>query len=409
MCWALALVLVGGPGIAPLAAAPGETVTLAMLAGYKEDVLRANIGTFERDTGIKVNIDSSPYDDLYKKELLSLSTAARRYDLLFMDEPWIPALAGFLQPLAGLDKRLDLNDFVPTTLAAGKYQGKQYALPVDPNVQIFIYRKDLFQQRGLSVPNTWDDVLRAAQALNNPSEGVAGIVTTAGSDLQTGLYMTLLIWSYGGDILGKDGKAAVDSAAARQGVDVYLQLLKYAPPGVQSYSFADIVKTMQLGKAAMAIQWASGARPMEDKARSQVAGKLGYAVMPKGTQRTPMRGVWTIGIAQTTGHQDAAWKFVQWITSKEFGAAAALFPATSSAIHSPRLSVLRDPKIVEALPYAPALLANLRITKERPRVPQWPDIQEQLRVEGAKITTGGIQVPNMLKELEGSINRIMGK
>ncbi len=409
-CMTLAVVLVGGLGGAPVAAAPGETISLAFLAGYKEDVLRANIAKFEQASGIHVQIDASPYDDLYKKTLLSLSTSANRYDVLFMDEPWVPALADFLAPLDDITKQMDLADFVPSTVAAGRYRGKLYALPVDPNVQLFIYRKDVFQERGLKVPDTWDDVLHDAQALNDPSKSVAGIVTTAGSDQQTGLYMLLLIWSYGGDVLDKNDRPSAETPEARRGAGEFVQLLKYAPPSVQSYSFADVNKAVQLGKAVMAIQWASGARPMEDKANSTVAGKLGYAVMPKGPAgRDPMRGVWTIGIAAKTSHKDAASKFVQWITGKEFGTAAALYPATSSAIHSPRVSVLQDPKVDAALPYAPALLANLRIARSRTRVPQWPDIQEALRQAAAKISTGAISVPDGLKELDASLGRIMAK
>ena len=76
--------------------------------------------------------------------------------------------------------------------------------------------------------------------------------------------------------------------------------MKYTPPNVQSYNFADVNKAVQLGQAAMAIQWASGAKPMEDKTRSTVAGKLGYTLVPKAVRQTPMRGVWTIGIAKNS-------------------------------------------------------------------------------------------------------------
>ena len=78
--------------------AQGKTITLSMLAGFKEDVLRANLPDFEKKTGIKVVVDAAPFGDLYKKQLLSLSTAAR-YDVLFMDEPWIAPLSEFLLPL----------------------------------------------------------------------------------------------------------------------------------------------------------------------------------------------------------------------------------------------------------------------------------------------------------------------
>lgn len=407
--WALLVVLVAVLGIAPLLAAPEETLSLAFLAGFKEDVLRANIGAFVQKTGIRVDIDTAPYNDLYKKELLSLSTGARRYDVLFMDEPWVPALASFLLPLGDVVKEVGASDFVPTTLAAGQYDGTQYTLPVDPNVLFFIYRKDLFQERGLRPPDTWADVLRDAQILNDPGKGIAGFDVTAGSDIQTFAYLTTFLWSWGVEILDQNGRAAVDTPAAREAAEYYVNILKYCPPAVRSYTFADVTKTMQLGKAAMAVQWASGARPLEDKANSLVAGKLGYIVLPKGVRRTPMRGVWTIGIAKTTSKRDAARKFVEWITSRDFGMAAALYPATSSAIHSPRVSVLSDPMVQQALPYAPALLQSLRIAKSRPRVPQWPDIQEQIRLAGSRITTGEVSVAAGLRELAASINRIMSK
>src|SRR5207247_3853252 len=70
------------------ASAQGKTITLSMLAGYKEDVLRASLPDFEKKTGIKVVVDASPFGDLYKKQLLSLSTGGR-FDVLFVDVPCI--------------------------------------------------------------------------------------------------------------------------------------------------------------------------------------------------------------------------------------------------------------------------------------------------------------------------------
>ena len=78
--------------------AQAKTITLSMLAGYKEDVLRANLPEFEKKTGIKVVVDAAPFGDLYKKQLLSFSTGGR-YDVVFLDEPWVPPLSEFLAPL----------------------------------------------------------------------------------------------------------------------------------------------------------------------------------------------------------------------------------------------------------------------------------------------------------------------
>jgi multiple sugar transport system substrate-binding protein len=395
-------------GLGSPACSQGKSHTLSMLAGYKEDVLRANLPEFEKKSGIKVVVDAAPFGDLYKKQLLSLSTGGGRYDVLFMDEPWVPPLSEFLLPLTERMKTLDVADFIPTTVSSGSFQGTQYAIPVDPNVQLLVYRKDLFDAKGLKPPATWDDLLAAAKALHDPAKEKYGIAVTASSDIQTALYMLLAQWSYGAELVD-GGRGSLNSAAGRKGGEVFLELLMFTPPNVRSYNFADVNKAIQLGQAAMAIQWASGAKPMEDKTKSTVAGKLGYARVPKAVRQTPMRGVWTIAIAKNSANQDAAWQFATWLSGKEFGQFAVTYPSATSAIHSPRVSVLKDPSTRAALPYADALLDSLQITKERPRLREYADIQENLRVTAGKLTAGELTLDAALKEIDAGTNRILGK
>ncbi len=385
-----------------------KTINLSMLAGFKEDVLRANLPDFEKKTGIKVVVDSSPIGELYQKQLLSLSTGAR-HDVFFMDEPSIPALAEFLLPLDERAKGIDMADFIPTTVEACMYQGKLYALPVDPNVQLLIYRKDLFDQKGLKPPATWEELLRDAKGFYDPAKQQYGFSLTGGTDTQTPLYLILLLWSYGAEVVDSQGRPDVNTAAGRKGAEMFLDLLKVAPPSVRNYTFADVNKSIELGQAAMAIQWASGAKPLEDTSRSKVAGKLGFAVPPKGTRTTPMRGVWTVAIAKNTANPEAAWEFAKWLSSKEFGLAATKFPSALSAIHSPRLSVLQDPSTKATLPYVDALLASLRTAKGRPRFKEYPDVGEMMRVTTARLTAGEITLDAALKDMDAGIKKILGK
>ena len=95
----------------------------------------------------------------------SRSAPAGGSTFLFLDEPWVPPLSEFLTPLDERLKSVDMQDFVPTTVASGAFQGKQYALPVDPNVQILVYRKDLFAQKNLKPPATWDELLAHGEGL----------------------------------------------------------------------------------------------------------------------------------------------------------------------------------------------------------------------------------------------------
>jgi multiple sugar transport system substrate-binding protein len=280
---------------------------------------------------------------------------------------------------------------------------------VDPNVQILVYRKDLFAQKNLKPPATWDELLATAKALHDPAKEQYGFAMTASSDIQTSLYLLLSMWSQGAELIDAQGRGGANTPAGRKGGEMFLELLKFAPPNVRSYTFADVNKAIQTGQAAMAIQWASGAKPMEDPSRSSVAGKLGYAVVPKAVRQTPMRGVWTIAIAKNSPNQDAAFEFAKWLSSKEFGLAAVKFPSATSAIHSPRVSVLQDAGTKAALPYAETLLASLQVTKERPRYREYADIQEHVRITAGKLTAGELTLDAALKEIDAGVNKVLGK
>ncbi len=71
--------------------------------------------------------------------------------------------------------------------------------------------------------------------------------------------------------------------------------------------------------------------------------------------------------------------------------------------------MLKDPSTRAALPYADALLDSLQITKERPRLREYADIQENLRVTAGKLTAGELTLDAALKEIDAGTNRILGK
>ena len=56
-----------------------------------------------------------------------------------------------------------------------------------------------------------------------------------------------------------------------------------------------------------------------------------------------------------------------------------------------------------------ALLVSLQITKERPRLREYADIQENLRVTAGKLTAGELTLEAALKEIDAGTNRILGK
>lgn len=115
--------------------------------------------------------------------------------------------------------------FLPETLKAATFDGALYGVPIFQNINTTAYNTKVFEDAGLGIPRTWDDVLKAAPVL--AKRGVA-VMDYAGSPEQT-LNMTFypLLWQAGGTVFSKDGKdVAFDSDAGVAALQFLVDLKK---------------------------------------------------------------------------------------------------------------------------------------------------------------------------------------
>ena len=81
---------------------------------------------------------------------------------------------GALAELTGIDT----SGYDETALSAFNVDGKQYGVPGNFSNVVLIYNKDLFDQAQIDYPNddwTWDDALKAAEAIRALDENTYGI------------------------------------------------------------------------------------------------------------------------------------------------------------------------------------------------------------------------------------------
>jgi len=71
----------------------------------------------------------------------------------------------------GLDEETK-NQFYPSAIVPFEYLGGVYALPENQSYEIIFYRTDVFEEYGLTVPNTWDDFYEMVRILQNNNLGV---------------------------------------------------------------------------------------------------------------------------------------------------------------------------------------------------------------------------------------------
>ncbi|MFZ5828240.1 MAG: ABC transporter substrate-binding protein [Bacillota bacterium] len=337
---------------------PFEGVTIRFLASQHPwtDTIKKEIGKFEEQTGMKVNMEAIAENQLTQKLTVELTSGAGTIDVfmqrplqeakLFTKNGWYADLNTFVNDPKKTPADYDVKDFFPSTMEVEMVGGKLVGIPLVTEQQIIYYRKDLFEQKGVKVPTTMAELEEAAKKLHDPNNGFYGIVMRGQGNPATTQFSSFL-YSFGGEFI-KDGKFVLDSPEAIKAVTFYGNLLgKYGPPGVLNMSWPQAAGIFAQGKAAMWLDANSLYLNVTDPAKSQVGDKVGFAMFPKGDAGALPYSVtsWGISIPASSKQQDAAWEFVKWATSKEM-----VLKTQAAGNPSARASVWNNPEGTKAWP-----------------------------------------------------------
>ena len=149
---------------------------------------------------------------------------------------------------------LDAGTFSESALELAADGDDQLGVPSESWVQLLVYRQDLFDKAGLSTPETYDDVLAAAEALDSPE--VAGFVgANVAGDAFTAQTFEEIGLGNDCEMVGEDGTVTFDSPECVEGLEFYGTLQQdYSVTGAQD---VDTTRASYFaGQAAMLI-WSS--------------------------------------------------------------------------------------------------------------------------------------------------------
>lgn len=116
--------------------------------------------------------------------------------------------------------------------------GENYAVPLHGWVQGIWYRTDLFEEKGLAPPTTWENILAAAKAFHDPSNRFYGIVIGTDKDSFARQVFTPYALSNGAHIFDEDGNIVFDSPEMIEALEFYAELAEYTPPGPNGWQDA---------------------------------------------------------------------------------------------------------------------------------------------------------------------------
>ena len=99
-----------------------------------------------RRPDVAIKVRAAPWDQYFQTAELRLGSKDKSVDLVYVDVPLIASYAsrGFLAPV---DPGLDTSALVPSSLDAGKYEGKLYALPIKARPFVALARSTMMATR----------------------------------------------------------------------------------------------------------------------------------------------------------------------------------------------------------------------------------------------------------------------
>ncbi|OQX28670.1 MAG: sugar ABC transporter substrate-binding protein [Spirochaeta sp. LUC14_002_19_P3] len=117
--------------------------------------------------------------------------------------------------------------------------GEYYSLPFHGWVQGIWYRADWFEEAGLNPPETWDDIIKAAQYFYKPAQNQYGILVGTKSEAYAEQCFTQLAMSNGAGLFNSSGELVFNSAPMKEALSYYAELAKFNPPGPQTWRARD--------------------------------------------------------------------------------------------------------------------------------------------------------------------------
>lgn len=328
---ALAAGACAGAGGGGGAGESGEKSISVLMVGnpQMEDISRLTAEHFTAQSGIKVNYTILPENELRDKVTQDVATGAGQYDVVTVGAYEVPIWAknGWLHEtssFAAADAAFDQADLLePMVKSLTHTDGKMYAVPFYGESSFLMYRKDLFEKAGLTMPErpTWQEVAKFAAALDDKKSGVAGICLRGLPGWgEVFAPLTTVVNTFGGTWFTKDWQARVNSPEFTSAVKFYVDLIKkHGQAGAAQSGFTECLNTFGQGNAAMWYDATSAAASLEDPKTSKVAGKVGYAFAPvEKTEYSGWLWTWAWAMPKTTKKAEDAWRFMAWASGKDY-------------------------------------------------------------------------------------------
>lgn len=371
------------------------------------------IAAFEEENpNITVKQQEMPADTgaSHDQYVTTFSSKSTEIDVFDADVIW-PAEFAQAQYALELDRFIEadgikMEDYFPGTVQSGNFNGRQYAMPKYTDAGLLFYRTDIVE----TPPATWDELFEMASELKG-KEG-----TKFGYLMQANQYEGMItnavefIASYGGEVVDENNEVVVNSPETIAGITKMVEFVNsdFVPNNILSFQETETNNAWVGGQAVFARNWPYMQSTSENKDGSEVAGNVGFAVLPAGDDTNAATlGGWMSMINRYSENQEAAWEFVKFMSGPEGQKISAVEGGRAPTIEA--LYEDEEVKDAAALFSNEEFVATLQNAVPRPVSPIYPLISDIMQVELSKALAKDITPEQAAKNMQDKIVAAMAE
>ncbi|WP_306144944.1 sugar ABC transporter substrate-binding protein [Roseibium sp. MMSF_3412] len=344
-----------------------DTITIATVNNGDMIRMQGLTEDFTKKTGHEVEWVTLEENVLRQRVTQDIAAKGGQFDILTigMYETPIWAANEWLVSLADLPASYDADDILPAMRAGLSHDGTLYAAPFYGESSMIMYRTDLMEKAGLTMPDapTWSDVEAAAKAMTDKDNEIYGVCLRGKAGWGENMaFITTVANSFGARWFDENWKPQLDTPEWKAAVTFYNDLLNnYGPPGASTNGFNENLALFQQGKCGMWIDATVAASFVTNPKDSSVADSVGFALAPNKEgvdKRANWLWAWALAIPAGTQKEAAAKQFIEWATSKEYIELVASKEGWANVPPGARTSLYENPEY-QKVPFAAMTLESI--------------------------------------------------
>lgn len=408
-------------GMVLFCAFPAYATTLTIASGTLATELqeiRKLARMFEKehpDITVKVLDTPEMTTDRLGLYLQFLEAKSPKVDVYQVDVTWPGDLSEHFVDLNKYGARDVIDQHFEALVQNNTVNGRLVALPWFLDGGLFYYRTDLLEKYGLKVPETWDDMEKAAKIIQDGerkegNKDFWGFVWQG--DAYEGLTCNALEWissNNGGSIISSEKKITVNNENAIEMIQRAADWIgTISPKGVTEMHEEPGRNLWQSGNAAFLRNWPY-VYPLANAEDSAVRGKFGLGPLPAGKsgKGASTLGGWQLSVSKYSRHPELAAKLALFLTSAKAQKQRAVAEGRNPTIKS----LYQDRELQQAIPYLKYLYTVFEGGVARPSTasaPQYSMVSQLFFKAVYSVLTGTEDARTALEELELDLQDMTG-